>query len=37
MRLFCGVLGWRAEEVSVLLARVRAELRNPHVHPQYNL
>jgi len=34
MGLFTRVLGWKAEEVHLLLADVRKELRNPEIHAQ---
>jgi hypothetical protein len=37
LRLFCHVLGWKAEEVLVLLAKVRAELKDPKLHVQFDL
>ncbi|KAI4179202.1 MAG: hypothetical protein LQ346_007246, partial [Caloplaca aetnensis] len=36
LRLFTQTLGWRAEEVQVLLANVRKDLRNPKVHAQFD-
>lgn len=37
LALFTRTLGWKAGEVEVLLANVRKDLRNPHIHPYYNL
>lgn len=37
LRLFCDVLGWDKQEVVVLLAKVRAEVKDPNLHAQYNL
>lgn len=37
LRLFCNVLGWAEEEVTVLLAGVRNELKNPRIHAIYDL
>ncbi|KAL2207636.1 S-adenosyl-L-methionine-dependent methyltransferase [Sarocladium strictum] len=36
LRLFCGVLKWKEEEVTVLLANVRKELKSGTVHAQFN-
>lgn len=36
LRLFCHVLGWTREEVLVLLAHVRRELKTPGVHAQFD-
>ncbi|KAL2133431.1 hypothetical protein VTI74DRAFT_2357 [Chaetomium olivicolor] len=36
LRLFVDVLKWRVEEVTVLLANVRNELKDPNIHPQVN-
>lgn len=36
LRLFCDVLGWKEEEVTVLLAKVRKALKDTSVHPQYD-
>ncbi|KAL8742427.1 MAG: hypothetical protein Q9184_008257, partial [Pyrenodesmia sp. 2 TL-2023] len=36
LRLFTQMLGWQAEEVQVLLANVRKDLRNPKVHAQFD-
>jgi len=35
MRLFTSIHGWKPEEVTVLLARVRNELKDRKVHAQY--
>ncbi|KAL9055906.1 MAG: hypothetical protein Q9206_002956 [Seirophora lacunosa] len=37
LRLFTQTLGWRTEEVQVLLADVRKNLRDPKVHAQFDL
>ncbi|KAI4227821.1 MAG: hypothetical protein L6R36_002115 [Xanthoria steineri] len=37
LRLFTQVLGWKSEEVHVLLANVRKDLRNPKIHAQFDL
>jgi len=37
LRLYCQVLGWKEEEVMVLLGHVRNELRNPGLHAQFDL
>lgn len=37
MRLFTQLLGWKAEEVQVLLAKVRKDLRDPKIHSQIDL
>ena len=36
LRLFCHVLGWKREEVLVLLTKVRKELKNPDIHAQFD-
>ncbi|KAL8671906.1 MAG: hypothetical protein Q9168_003617 [Polycauliona sp. 1 TL-2023] len=36
LRLFTQVLGWKSEEVQVLLANVRKDLRNPKIHAQFD-
>ncbi|CAM1511202.1 Fc.00g087150.m01.CDS01 [Cosmosporella sp. VM-42] len=36
LRLFCGILGWSKEEVLVLLAGVRQELKTRAFHAQYD-
>ncbi|EGS19969.1 uncharacterized protein CTHT_0044650 [Thermochaetoides thermophila DSM 1495] len=36
LRLYCQVLGWKEEEVMVLLGHVRNELRNPGLHAQFD-
>lgn len=35
LRLFTSVLGWKQDEVQVLLAHVRTELNNRRIHAQY--
>ena len=37
LRIFCDVLGWRKEEVFVLLAAVRNELKDSKLHAQFDL
>ena len=37
LRLFTQVLGWKAEEVQVLLANVRKDIRDPKIHAQFDL
>ena len=37
MRLYTQHLKWKPEEVQVLLADVRKEMRNPKIHVQYDL
>lgn len=37
LRLFTTVLGWKAEEVQVLLANVRKDIRDPKIHAQFDL
>jgi hypothetical protein len=37
LRLFTKVLGWTMEEVQVLLALVRKDLKNPKIHAQFDL
>ena len=37
LRLFTQILGWKKEEVQVLLANVRKDLRNPRIHAQFDL
>ncbi|KAI4275155.1 MAG: hypothetical protein L6R38_005941 [Xanthoria sp. 2 TBL-2021] len=37
LRLFTQTLGWKSEEVHVLLANVRKDLRNPRIHAQLDL
>ena len=37
MRLYTGVLGWRPEEVLLLLAKVRKDLRDPNKHGMFDL
>ena len=37
LRLFCDVAGWTEEEVMVLLANVRKELKDPKMHMQFHL
>lgn len=36
LQLFCGVLGWTKEEVTVFLAQVRRDFMNPAIHLQYD-
>ncbi|KAI4263346.1 MAG: hypothetical protein L6R42_001503 [Xanthoria sp. 1 TBL-2021] len=36
LRLFTQTLGWKSEEVHVLLANVRKDLRNPKIHAQFD-
>ncbi|KAL8999369.1 MAG: hypothetical protein Q9169_001795 [Polycauliona sp. 2 TL-2023] len=36
LRLFTQMLGWKSEEVQVLLANVRKDLRNPKIHAQFD-
>ena len=36
MRLFTQYLGWKVEEVKVMLAKVRKNLRDPKIHAQYD-
>ncbi|KAI9804639.1 MAG: hypothetical protein M1833_006714 [Piccolia ochrophora] len=36
LRLFTAVLGWKPEEVQVLLAQVRKEFNDGKIHPQFN-
>lgn len=37
LRLFTKVLGWQIEEVQVLLAAVRKDMKNPKIHVYMNL
>ncbi len=37
LRLFTQALHWKPEEVQVLLANVRKDLRDPKIHVQYDL
>ena len=37
LRLFTALLGWQLEEVQVLLANVRKNLRDPRIHAQFDL
>ena len=37
LRLLCDGAGWSEAEVTVLLSRVRQELKNPAIHMQYDL
>lgn len=37
LRLFTQFLGWKTEEVQVLLANVRKDLRDPKIHAQFDL
>ncbi|KAL2198336.1 S-adenosyl-L-methionine-dependent methyltransferase [Corynascus similis CBS 632.67] len=36
LRLYCDVLGWKKDEVLVLLAQVRSELKDPKIHAQFD-
>ncbi|KAK1753311.1 S-adenosyl-L-methionine-dependent methyltransferase [Echria macrotheca] len=36
LRLFCDVAGWTVEEVNVLLAKVRQEVKDPKIHMQFD-
>lgn len=36
LRLFTQHLGWKPEEVQVMLSKVRKDLRNPMIHAQYD-
>lgn len=36
LRLFCGVLGWKEEEVMILLAKVRSEMKAGKIHFLFN-
>jgi hypothetical protein len=36
LRLFCTIEGWSQEELLVLLAQVRQEMKNPKIHVQYD-
>lgn len=36
LRLYCGLLKWKEEEVLVLLANVRKELKSGAIHAQFN-
>lgn len=36
LRLFCGVLQWKEEEVLALLGNVRRELKSGTIHAQFN-
>jgi len=36
LRLLTSILGWEMEEVEVLLAHVRNELKDRKIHAQYN-
>ncbi|KAG8529897.1 uncharacterized protein KY384_005378 [Bacidia gigantensis] len=36
LRLYTQTLGWKAEEVQILLANVRKDLRNPKIHAQFD-
>lgn len=37
LRLFTQTLGWKAEDVQVLLAEVRKDLRSSKVHAMFDL
>ena len=37
MRLLTQVLGWKREEVQILLANVRKDFRDPKLHSQLDL
>jgi hypothetical protein len=37
LKLFEVALGWKTEEIQVLLALVRKDLVNPNIHPLYDL
>ena len=37
LRLYTQMLKWKPEEVQVLLADVRKNLRDPRIHSQYDL
>lgn len=37
LRLLTQVLGWRLEEVHVLIAKVRKDFRDPKIHAQLDL
>lgn len=37
LRLFCAVLGWKREEVLVLLSKVRSELKGLSIHAAFDL
>ncbi|KAL9630712.1 MAG: hypothetical protein Q9164_006282 [Protoblastenia rupestris] len=37
LRLFTQMLGWKTEEVQVLLANVRKDIRDPKIHAQFDL
>lgn len=37
IRMLCGVGGWSMQEVNVLLAKVREEMKRPGMHQQYDL
>lgn len=37
LRLFTGVYGWTQQEVMVLIAKVRAALKNPNLHTQFDM
>lgn len=36
LRLFTTVLGWAIEDVQLLLAGVRKDIRNPKIHAQFD-
>jgi hypothetical protein len=37
LRLLCDVGGWSMQEVNVLLAKVRQEVKDPKIHMQFDL
>lgn len=37
MRIYTQTLGWKPEEVHVLVAKLRAELSNPRIHLIFDL
>jgi hypothetical protein len=37
LALFTRVLRWNMDEIHVLLAHVRKEMKNPNIHTQYHL
>jgi len=37
LRLYTQFLGWKPEEVAILLANVRKDLRDPKLHMHYEL
>lgn len=36
LRLYTHYLGWKPEEVQILLAKVRKDLANPRIHSIYD-